>query len=491
MQENNSLKSKTLSGLIWSLTDLIGNQGLQFIIQIILARLLLPEQFGLIGMILVIIAISTSIIDSGFTQALIREKDPSQIDYSTVFYFNLFMAVLLYGIIFISAELISIFFGEPTLIPIIKILSLVLIINSFGIIQRAILIKRVDFKTQTKINLLAGIISGIIAVICAFKGLGVWSLVIRTLSMQFIQTGLLWFFNRWIPSIVFSFQSFKRFFGFGSKILASGLIDTIFNNLYFILIGKFFSVTALGYYTNAIKLRDVASQSVTSSIQRVTYPVLSSIKEDETKLRNGYRTVIRMTAYIIFPFMIGLATVASPLIQLLFGDKWMPSVIYLQLLCFAGMLYPIHALNLNILQVKGRSDIFLLLEIIKKVILTVLISVSLIFDFGVIGLIGSAVIHSYIALVINTYYSGREISYNTTEQLRDLTPIFIISILMGGIVYYSGLVLFESALAKLIIQVIIGFILYIFISKISRIKELELIKDLILKFVKTKNKSSY
>lgn len=289
MQENNSLKEKTIVGLLWSFSDLIANQGIQFIIQVILARLLAPKDFGIIGMITVFIAISQSFIDSGFSNALIREKKPSQEDYSTVFYFNLIMAILMYIILFISAEAVGSFFEEPQLMDILRVISLVLIINSFGLIQRTMLTKNINFKTQTKINLISSISSGIIAVIFAYMGFGVWSLVIRTLSMQFIQSILLCISNRWVPSLLFSIDSFKRLFGFGWKLLISGIINTLYDNLYFLIIGKVFSAVELGYYTNAQKLRDVASQSITSSVQKVSYPALSSIKEEEEKLRFAYK----------------------------------------------------------------------------------------------------------------------------------------------------------------------------------------------------------
>ncbi len=269
MSQQNTLKKKTISGLFWSFSDLIANQGIRFIIQIVLARLLLPEDFGIIGMITVFIAVSQSIIDSGFSNALIREKDSTQEDYSTVFYFNLFMSIALYIVLFFSANAISVFFKAPKLISILRVLLLVLIINSFGLIQRTILIKNIDFKTQTKISVISSIISGIVAIFLAYLGFGVWSLVIQTLLMQFIQSLLLSFSNKWLPSLVFSMDSFKRLFGFGWKLLVSGLINTLYNNLYYLIIGKAFSASDLGYYTNAQKLRDTVSQSISTSVQKL------------------------------------------------------------------------------------------------------------------------------------------------------------------------------------------------------------------------------
>ncbi|NLT46251.1 MAG: lipopolysaccharide biosynthesis protein, partial [Thermotogaceae bacterium] len=343
MSESSNLRQKTASGLFWSFSDLIANQGIQFLIQVVLARLLLVEDFGLIGMITIFIAISTSFIDSGFSQALIREQEAKQEDFSTVFYFNLAMACGLYIILFFSAPFISDFFKEPRLIAILRVLSLVLIINSFGIIQRVMLVRRIDFKTQTKISIIASISSGAVAIVLAYFGFGVWSLVIRTLTMQFLVAFLLSISNRWKPSLVFNIHSFKRLFRFGSRLLVSGLLDKIYNNIYYVIIGKFFSATDLGYYTNAKKLEETASAAVTGALQRVSYPVLSSMQNEESRLRAGFAKIIRTSTYLNFPIMVFLAAIANSLIKLIFSEKWLPSIPYFQILCFAGMLYPLHA----------------------------------------------------------------------------------------------------------------------------------------------------
>lgn len=479
MQEQNLLKKKTILGLFWSFSDLLANQGIRFIIQIILARLLLPKDFGIIGMITVFIAVSQSIIDSGFSSALIREKNSSQEDYSTVFYFNLLMAVVLYIVLFFSANIISIFFKEPKLVSILRVLALVLIINSFGLIQRTILIKNIDFKTQTKISVISSIVSGIIAILLAYLGFGVWSLVIQTLIMQFIQSLLLSLSNRWFPSLVFSMDSFKRLFGFGWKLLVSGLINTLYNNLYYLIIGKAFSAVDLGYYTNAQKLRDTASQSISTSVQKVGYPVLSKIKEDEDRLKEGYKKIIRTSVFITFPLMIGLAAVANPLIRLIFGQKWINSIRYFQVLCFSGMLYPLHAINLDILQVKGRSDLFLGLEIIKKIIGLLSIVIVLFFKLGIMGLIWALVFTSFISYFLNSYYSAELLNYSTMQQIKDVTPAFIASGVMGIIVYCIGSILPSGNLMKILTQIIVGLVVYICICKIYRIKELNFVYEIL------------
>lgn len=484
MEKQNSLKKKTISGLLWSFGDLVGNQGGQFIIQVVLARMLLPEDFGLIGMILIFIAISNSITDSGFTQALIREQKVTQTDYSTVFYFNIAVSFFIYTLLYLTAPAISSFYSQPDLTMLIRVLSLGVIINSFAIIPRAMFTKEVNFKVQAKVNLTASILSGVFAVGAAFAGLGVWSLVIRQLTMNAVQSLFLSLSRKWMPSFVFSWKSFKRLFGFGWKLLISGLIDTIYTNIFFLIIGKQYSARSLGYYTNASKFSDVAAQTLTATLQRVTYPVLSSLQDDENRIKQAFRKIIKLSGFIIFPVMAGIAAIAGPLIHLVLGEQWAGMVVYFQLLCIAGMLYPIHALNLNILQVRGRSDLFLYLEIAKMVVLSLLIFLAIWFKLGIMGLVGVIVLDSYVALYFNTYFSAREISYSIKEQLKDLFPMYLISLAMGLAVYIGGEYLFESNLLKLLFQISSGIILYIAISKLLRIKELSIVVDLLKPMLK-------
>ncbi|TAA72305.1 lipopolysaccharide biosynthesis protein [Planococcus salinarum] len=487
MGQQNSLKKKTIRGLLWSFGDLMGNQGMQFIIQIILARMLLPEHFGLIGMIIVFVAVSNSIVDSGFTQALIREQNTTQTDYSTVFYFNLAVSILIYILIYLMAPSVSVFFGEPELVSLLRVLALGILINAFGIIPRAMLTKEVNFKAQAKVNMASSIISGLVAVGMAAGGFGVWSLVIRTLVMNLIQSLLLVLSKKWVPSLTFSIISFKRLFGFGWKLLVSGLIDTIFVNIYFVIIGRQYSTGQLGYYTNASKFSDMSAQSLSTAIQRVTYPVLSSIKDEKDRLKQSYRKIIKMSAFIIFPIMIGFVVIAEPLIHLLFGEQWLPMVPYFQLLCIGAMLYPIHALNLNILQVKGRSDLYLKLEIFKMIIASILIFLAIWLDLGIFGLVGAAVLSSYTALFINTYYSGREISYSVSEQLRDLIPIYAVAVIMGICTYVAGELLLNGSFIAMLIQIIMGVTFYLTFSKLAKIEELGSIFHLILPVIKKIN----
>lgn len=487
MEPQPSLKKKTIGGLVWSFGDLIGNQGIQFLIQIILARLLLPEHFGLIGMILIFIALSNSLVDSGFTQALIRERHANQTDYSTVFYFNLVVSFLIYLILFLAAPAISRFFGEPQLVALVRVLSIGIVINAFAVIPKAMFAKEVNFKTQAKINLSSSILSGLFAVGLALAGYGVWSLVLRQLSMNAIQSLLFTVTKKWVPSLVFSLASFKRLFGFGWKLLVSGMIDTFYTNVYFLIIGKQYSAAQLGYYTNASRFSEIVSQNLAATILRVTYPVLSSIQDEHERLKQSYKNITRLAAFLIFPVMVGMAAIGEPLVLLVFGEKWLPMVPYFQLLSIAGMLYPILALDLSILQVKGRSDLYLYLEIINKLSLTILLFLAVWLELGVIGLIGAAILNTYFEFFVNSHVSKREVAYPAMEKLGDLLPVYLLSFGMGAVVWGVGELVDGGPLVTLLLQVPSGIILYTVVSNIIKVKELKKIYDLIKSiFVKLK-----
>lgn len=473
-----SLKQKTISGLIWSFIDNFSNNGIKFIFGIILARLLSPTEFGLIGMVTIFIAVSQSFIDSGFTQALIRKKDCSQADYSTVFYFNLLIGVFFYFVLFFSAVAISKFYKEPQLKLIVQFMGLGLIINAFSIVQRARLTKRIDFKLQTKITIVASIISGIIGIAMAFMGYGAWSLVIRTLAGFAITSILLWLWNKWTPSFIFSVSSFRTMFSFGYKLLISGLIDTVYRNIYLLIIGKYFSATELGFYTRADQFKNMPSRNINGIIDRVSYPVLAQLQADIPKLKEAYKKLIKSTMLITFILTLGLAAIAKPMVLTLIGEKWLPSVIYLQLLCFVGMFYPLQSLNLNMLKVQGRSDLFLKLEIIKKLLAVPVIIVGIF--WGIKIMIIGMIFNSIIAYFINSYYSGKQIGYSSLEQIRDIAPTFILAIIMGLIVFAVGNILQTSNLLKLGIQIILGFFLIIGSSELLQMETYLYMKKTIL-----------
>ena len=392
------LKSKAINGVFWNSINNFAGLGVQFIVGIILARILSPREFGLIGMLAIFIAISQTFIDSGFTSALIRKKDCTQKDYSTVFYFNLGIGILAYIILFISAGGISNFFNQPELEIILKVLGIGLVINALSIIQSTILTKEINFKTQTKVTIIASLGSGSIAITMAIYDYGIWSLVALTLGRYALNSMLLWGLSKWRPTLEFSKKSFNELFSFGGKLLLSSLIDTAYRNAYLVIIGKYFSAQELGFYTRADQFQKLPSQTIISIINRVSYPVLSNLQNDNPILKKSFRTILRSTMFIVFILLLGLAVVAKPFVLTLVGDKWLPSVIYLQLLCFVGIIYPINILNLNILNVKGRSDIFLRLEVIKKIIAIPIIAVGIM--IGIKAMIVGMIIESFLQVFL-------------------------------------------------------------------------------------------
>lgn len=472
-----SLKQKTISGLLWSFIDSFAGQGIIFIVGIILARILSPKEFGLIGMLTIFIALSQSFIDSGFRQAMIRKQNCTQADYSTVFYFNIIVSIIFYVLLFVSADSIGSFFNEPILRDLIRVLGLGLIINSFTIIQSTLLTKRIDFKLQAKISVISSLISGLISIYMAYTGWGVWSLVALTLVRYSINSILLWIWNKWTPIWCFSTNSFNKLFSFGGKLLISGLINTIYQNVYYLIIGKYFTAIELGYYTRADQFQSMPSSNLHGIIGRVSYPVLSSIQDDIPRLREAYKKIIRSTMLITFVLMLGMAAIARPMILTLIGEKWEPSIIYLQMLCFVGMFYPLHALNLNMLQVQGRSDLFLRLEIIKKALAVPIIIIGII--WGIKTMILGMMVNTLIAYYLNSYWSGRFIGYSFLSQIKDILPSFFLALIMGSVVFVEGLLIPLTPLPLLIIQLITGVLITISMCEGFHFKDYLYIKEIV------------
>ena len=473
---SDSLKSKTVKGVVWSSIERFSTQGVQFLIMIIMARLLTPKDYGLIGMLAIFLAVAQSLIDSGFSQALIRKQDRTDVDNSTVFYFNIVVSSALYLILFIAAPFVADFYNQPELTSVMRVVCLGVILNSLAVVQRALLTVRIDFKTQAKASLSAAVISGCIGIVLAYCGFGVWSLVVQQLLNLSVNTLLLWIFSKWRPIAVFSWKSFHELFAFGSKLLASGLLDTMYRNIYPIVIGKLFSASSLGHYTRAQQFSEFPSSNVTGIIQRVTYPILCGIQDETERLEAVYRKFLKLSAFIIFPLMIGMSAVARPFIDIVLGKQWGFCGQLLQIICFAMMWYPIHAINLNLLQVKGRSDLFLRLEIIKKILgITVLCITA---PFGLVVMCYGQIFNSIVALVINTYYTGKLINVGFIRQMKDLLPTILLSLTMfGAILLVNGFI--EVNMHRLVIGVLVGIIVYASGSYIFKFKELQTLFSLI------------
>lgn len=472
-----SLKAKTVRGTIWSGIDSIAGQGITFLVGLVLARLLSPQEYGLIGYITIIVAILNSIVDSGFSNALIRKKDAGEIDYNTTFIFNLVLSLLMAGVMIVAAGPISRFFNEPELVPLIRVMSAIVVINAAAIVQRTTLTKRVDFKTQTKVSLIASATSGVVGIGMALSGMGVWSLVGQQLSRQLLNTVFLWIFNRWIPTLQFSWRSFRELFGFGWKLMVSGLIDTTWKEIYQLVIGKCYTTETLGQYTRGKQFSDIFSSNMTTIIQRVSYPVLSSVQDERTRLKEGYRKIIKVSMLLSFVLLFGLGAVAEPLLYVLIGGQWSEAARYLQIIVFSACLYPLHAINLNMLQVQGRSDLFLKLEIVKKIIAIgpILLGVFISIEWMLWG----SVLIGLFTYWLNSFYSGKMIDYGSLAQLRDIAPSFGVAFVMMAALY--ALTLTElPPVALLAVQLIAGAGIAIGLCELLRLEEYYELKNIVI-----------
>lgn len=467
-QEN--LKRDTVKGLLWSSIERFSVQGISFLVMLVVARILSPDDYGLVGMLSIFMAIAQCLIDSGFSNALIRKQDRTDVDNNTVFYFNLVVSLVLYGVFFAIAPWVADFYDEPILKDLMRVLCTTVIINSLAVVQRADYTARLDFRTQARASFIAALASGAIGVTLALSGAGVWTIVWQQITTAAVSTILLWVFASWHPRWQYSWKSFHELFGYGSKLMASALLDTTYNNIYPIVIGKIFTASTLGYYTRAQHFAQLPSSNITGIIQRVTFPVLSKLQNDDERLRRNYRKLLKMSAFIIFPLMCLLAAVSKPLVVILIGEKWSFCSTLLIPICFQMMWYPIHAINLNLLQVKGRSDLFLKLEIIKKCLGVTVLCISI--PFGIIVMCYASICTSILTLVINTYYTGKLINVGFLRQMRDLSGILVLSLAVFAIVYIIGNVLTNNWL-WLIVGCSIGAMLYLGIAKSLHFQELQ------------------
>jgi O-antigen/teichoic acid export membrane protein len=462
-----SLRKTAVSGLKWTLVERFSLQGISFIASIVLARLLQPAEFGLIGMITIFITLGQTLMDAGLTSSLIRTHNPDKLDYSTVFVANLVFSSVIYCLIFLSAPFIARFYNQPLLTSIIRTLCLVIMIRAVTSIQYTHLVKSMAFRklmmTQLPANL-AGVAAGISM---AYQGYGVWSLVFMQLISGIFGGVFLWISSRWRPSLLFSSERFRHHVKYGMHLAGSGILNTVFDNIYNVVIGRFYNATQLGYYTRSLTLQQLPVTNVAAAVDKVAFPLFASIQNDNEKLRSAYRQLMQQIIFWIAPALIGMAVLARPLFGLLFTDKWLPAVPYFQILAVAGILYPIHAYNLDILKVKGRSDLFFKIEVIKKIIIGagVLVSIS----FGIYGLLFFQVLFSVIALFINSHYSGKFIGFPLLQQIKAIAGSLLLSILMGCICYFTNRLLQDQSYSiRLICGSAAGAAFYLGISLLTR-----------------------
>lgn len=460
----------TANGLKWSAIERLATQAIQLIVMLYLARLLGPEAFGLVGMLAVFIAISQTFVDSGFSSALIRHTERTEEDFSTTFYFNIAVGFLCYSILFVAAPYVATFFDQIELISLLRVLGLTVIVNSFAIVQRAKLTIDMDFKTQAKASLISVFVSCGVGIYLANMNYGVWALVGQTVTSAVCNVLLLNIYLRWLPTTGFSKNSFDYLFGFGSKLLAAGLLDTVFKNIYQIIIGKYFSVAQVGLFTQANQLASVPAMTLTGVIQRVTYPMLSNIQNDVEKFEEAYLLTLRMAAVVVFPLMVGLGITAIPFITITLGEEWLASAELLTILTFGLMLYPIHAINLNLLNVKGRSDIFLKLEVIKKTLIVFILCITV--PLGIKAICIGVVINSYITLIINSYYTGQFSRLKIGKQFFVIFPIWIAALTCALIAHfiavYVGSVYSENVYIHLLINLVVMPLLYIKVVRVTQ-----------------------
>lgn len=484
-KEKESLGLKSFKGVLWNVLGRFSNQAMGFAMGIVLARLIAPENYGLIAMAMVVVGITGFLIDGGFGVALIRKKEPSASDYYTVFWFNSGVALALYILIWLAAPALEKFFETPQLTSVIRWISLTLLIRGGVVIQGIQLTRRLAFKTMNLASMVATLISGIVGISMALAGYGVWALVVQQLLSQLINSFLIILINRWSPAWVFSRSSFHSLFAFGSKLLLSGFLNAVFENLYPLIIGKIFSPASLAFYTRADSYQKLIARNLTSVVSSVSFPSLAPLQDDNARLKNAYRQIISMVMLVNTPVLLGLVAVAEPLIEFMITDKWLPTVPYLQWLCLAGLLYPLHAINLNVINVKGRSDIFLKLEIAKKILVVLAIFAGL--PWGVKGLVIGQVVVSFLAYFLNAWFSLRLIGYTIKEQIRDVWPFLIIGVFMSALVWGLGhdslkLGIGNSGLSmQLIVQVITGVVFYLGVVWLFRLPALYQLLEMLQK----------
>ncbi len=480
-QMSESLKNKTVKGVGWSAIDNVAQMGVTFLVSIVLARLLSPDDYGLLGLITIVTAVCTTLVNGGFTTALIRKKDITEDDYNTAFIVNLALSLLLYAIVYASSPFIADFFKREELVSLTRVASLGLIAGALSLVPQTRLTKRIDFKSQTKITLIASVTSGVLGIAMALLGFGVWSLVAQTLSNQVLRTILLWVIDRWIPKFRFSKASFQELFGFGWKIMLSGLLDTVWKELYQVVVGKFYSPATLGQYTRGKQFSQLLSSNLTNVVQRVTYPVLSNIQDDKERMVSAYRRIIKTTMFITAVGMFFLGAISEPLLYCLIGPKWHEAATYLPLICISSSLYPLHAINLNMLQVQGRSDLFLGLEIIKKIIALGPLFIGAF--VGIMPMLYTNIIIGIISYFLNSYYTGKFLNYSSWMQLKDVAPSYGIATLVAVSIYFLKY-LPVSNWVILPIQIVLGFFILIAVCQQTRMREFVEIKGIVQPYLK-------
>ncbi len=469
MTEQN-LKQKTKQGLIWTFLEMFANYGLQFVVGIIMARLLSPSDYGITALPAVFLSVASVFVDSGFGSAMIRKPELTESDLSTTFYYSFCVGVLCYIFLYVGAPYIAEFYDTPVLVSLVRITALTFLWNPLTTPQNVILSRNLDFKTKSRISVTTHIIGSIIGIVFAYMGYGLWSLVIMNIVSSLLNLLQLWLKVKWIPRQGWSKESFRYLWGYGNKMLGSALLDKIYTNIVPVFVGRYYSPADLGIYNRAQGYAQLPSQNITGVIQNVSFPVLSKMQDDVDALARNYRRMINTTAFIVFPIMMMLSALARPLIIVMVTDKWEGAIILLQLMCFSMMWYPIHAMNLNLLQVSGRSDLFFRLEIIKKSYGLIALIITL--PIGLVAVVLSQWVTNILSLIVNTYYTGKIIGVTFIKQMRDLLPILALSFAMWCVIHLS-IYYISDYLIQIFVGGVVGAVFYLGISYLLKWHEIE------------------
>ena len=480
------LKTKALNGVVWNSIQRFASMGIRFFFMIFMTRLLLPSDYGMVGLLAIFLEIANVFIDSGFPSALVRKPDRTEVDESSVFYFNIFVSTSFYILLFLFAPLIGKFYDMPELATILRVLGLTLIINSFSTIQTIVCNIKLDFKTPSLIYIICSVISGTFGVILAMNGFGVWALVWQQLFSSFCITLSFWIFARWRPLWVFSMKSLKEMFAFGSNLLGTSVLNVIYRNISPIFIGKYYSPSDLGLYSRADQLVAFPSGTLQGVLISVSYPVLCKVQSNKAALTEVFRQFIQLTAFILFPVMVLLGVLSTPVIDALFGDNWSGASVYMPILCFPLMLVPLQCINLNVLKVVGRSDLILRLEIIGKVSGVIMLAITL--PISIIALCYGTVVNVLICFFINTYYTARFVDLTVWGHIKDISRSLLLA-LVAGVAAFLVAMLFTSAWAKVLVGGSVGVMVYVGMAMVLRMKEYYLTIDLVKQLLHRNKKS--
>lgn len=480
-----SLRKKTIKGVGWSAVDAFSGKGVTFLVGIVLARLLSPAEYGLIGICVIVNSILDGFVDSGFGSSLIRKKDVSNDDYNTMFLTNFVVSIILYGALYWCTPYIADFFGQAQLTTLIRVTSLILLINGLSLVQATMLSKSLNFKAKTKASLTSAVLSGILGIVLAYSGYGVWALVFQLVSKSFLNSLCLWCINRWIPSLRYSFESLRYMWGFGWKILVSGLLDRIWMEAYQTVVGKFYSPSSLGQYTRSKEFASIFSRNLNVIVMRVSYPVLSNIQDNQERMVRIYRKIIKQTMFITAISLILLGAVAEPLIYTLIGEKWHMAATFLPLICISMSLYPLHAINLNMLKVMGRSDLFLIYEILKQIIAVIPIVLGIF--VGIYWMLVGTIFIGVLGFFINSWYTGKKLNYSSFMQIKDISSSYFIAFVVAIPIYFLKYFPWPNPVI-LVVQILMGTIMVLSICELLKKEEYIETKKIMWSFLKKKHK---